>query len=504
MTLLTDAASIAALAIATPNIDINPGDGGSVGLPGIPGEGGRGGPPGSADCEPWCDERPNRVGQNGTHGNSGALGDPGDRGPPPPADAIQVLPITEQEWLDEFNRPHILHLSTYAVEPGTPVEITGTNFDPAAHRVYFDGQNIGPISNTESATFTVPLDAEGGSHPVVVVDPIKPTRRSNRAMLQILPELDSLAPKMRWVENQTVTITGRAFRPGVVVLAEDRSVSPANSFVLPQIGSTRTSIQLKIPGGFLGGLRGVRRLFARNPDGGRSRFQDHVVRIGDTIVVKCAAFRVIGTSPGVGTSRSAADIANLFAEGAVNSLSTIWAQARIAFRLVQPVKTISIRDDWATTWPQNSENEKKTFRDAPAVSGALNLFFVRDVETSSVGYAFVGGGPLFIGEDGGDLLSPGAFNFEVAHEIGHALCLNHICSKGGETGTFFGRDCNDGDKGFLMYPTNAATGAVLDAGQIGPSRMGATHFEDGKISALPEGSLFGASMTQCTLEDEDD
>jgi hypothetical protein len=166
------------------------------------------------------------------------------------------------------------------------------------------------------------------------------------------------------------------------------------------------------------------------------------------------------------------------------------------------VKTISVRDDWATTWPKHFENEKKVFHDAPAVSGALNLFFLRGCRRVRR-LRVLWRRPRVHWRDGGDLFSPGHFNFEAAHEIGHALCLHHICSIGGEPETFFGHDCNsDSDKGFLMYPTIAATGAALDMGQIEPACMGATHFEDGKTSALPESAFFGGSSRQCTLEDE--
>ena len=343
ITVLTTPDSITVLAAAPPSIDVNGGSGGAGGPAGNPGAGG---PAGTADCEIWCDEHPERVGATGAGGNPGAAGFTGDPGPAPIEDAIQILPITVEQWNQEFNKPHILHLDVYDAEPGQTVQITGQNFDPSIDRVYFDGVNVGPVSTATSATFTVPTDSEGGYHPVVIKPVGLTDRRSNRAMLRVLPKLDAIAAGTRWVENQDVTLTGLAFRPGLQVLAEDWSVTPAASFSLPVVGVTRTSIDIHVPGGFLGALRGVRRIVIQNPDGGRSR-DERVARISDTIVVRCAAFRVVGTTPGVGTTRTAADIANLFVEGAVNSISIPWDRRELS-------------SDWSsrfrpsrqpTTWP---------------------------------------------------------------------------------------------------------------------------------------------------------
>src|SRR5262245_8359063 len=99
----------------------------------------------------------------------------------------------------------------------------------------------------------------------------------------------------------------------------------------------------------LGVLRGVRRIFVRNPDGRISR-PERVVRLGDTIVVNAAAWRVVRPNR-TGTQRPAADIANLFVESTPNSLSLVWQQARIAFRLIEPVGTVLVDADLANLWP---------------------------------------------------------------------------------------------------------------------------------------------------------
>lgn len=505
VTILTTPPGIAVMAAAPPAIDINRGQGGPGGLPGNPGTGGAGGPAGTADCETWCDEHPERTGSIGAAGGPGAEGIAGDPGAPTPDDAIQILPITEEQWLQEFNKPHILTLNVYEAEPGETVQITGQNFDVSIDRVYFDGVNIGPVASGTQASFTVPLDSEGGYHPVVIRPAGVTDRRSNRAMLRVLPKLDEIAPGTRWLENQSITLTGLAFRPGLQVLAEDRSVSPANAFSLPVIGVSRTAINVQVPGGFLGGLRGVRRIVVHNPDGGRSR-DERVTRISDTIVIRCAAFRVVGTTAGVGTTRNAADIANLFNEGAVNSISIPWLQARIVFRLVQPVADVTMADNSANIWPGlSATTDTNLFNTAGGVLGALNFFFVRDVDISTA-YAYFGGGPLFIGDEGGPL-GPVDWQQVVAHEVGHALCLRHMCDGAGEgPGTFLERACEDGDEAFLMYPFwDTSDGMAIHPGQVDPARVGATNFEDGKTASLPAGSLFQLNLPtavpQCLAAD---
>lgn len=501
MTLLTTAASIAALAIAPPTVDLTPGSGGPGGPAANPGAGGHGGPAGSADCETWCDDHPERHGADGAGGLGSADGAAGPDGPAVVSDAFQILPITAAEWQAEFDLPHILDATPYDVEPGGTVTLTGDHFDPASDRIFFDGSDVGPVATATGASFVVPPVTDGGIHPIVVRPAGATSRRSNRVLVRVIPTLDDIPAGTRWAENANVTVTGLAFKPGVSVFAEDRSVSPVASYPLPVVGSTRTSISIQIPGGFLGGLRGVRRIVVRNPDGGQSR-AERVVRISQTIVVRCAAFRVVGTTPGVGTTRSATDVAALFTEGAVGSISIPWGPADIVFRLIQPVGTVTVADDVATVWPIEGPGDQPLLASAPGVAGALNFFFFRDVEVATA-YAYFGGGPLFIGDEGSEILGQADFQHVVAHETGHSLCLRHICDGSGEgPGTFFNRSCQDGDKHFLMYPFWPC-GNDLDPGQVAPARIGASNFEDGKTASLPTTSLFmqTPATAQCMAAD---
>lgn len=513
ITLLTSPGSIMALSIAPPSIDVNGGAGGAGGPPGNPGGGGTGAPPGSADCEPWCDDHPEWHGKPGEFGALGVEGRAGDPGPKPLRDAIQILPITEEQWLRELNNPHILQLDPYEVQPEDLVEIKGKNFDPAVDRIYFDGRDAGSVGSTTSAGFEVPEDAEGGYHPVVIktnhlLSPIASRRISNRAMLHVIPKLDVIN-EYRWKEGDHITLTGLAFKsgPNLQVLAQDWSVKPPASYALPVGNTTRTTIEVSIPNGPLGSLRGVRRIEVRNPDGGTNR-DKWAVRIGDTIVVRCAAFAVVGSKPEFSTTRSAAEIANLFAEGAPNSISIPWKQARIAFRLVQPVQTIQIPDHLSNMWPHGDDDVVEDQRDLAlyknngGVKGALNFFFFRDVEDSTA-YAHIGEGLIFVGDEGSNVLGPVDFQQVVAHEAGHALCLRHVCAKPGDKGpTFFGRDCQPGDQSFLMFPFwNVSDDMSIPPGQIGEARIGATHFEDGKTSLLDPDLSGAANGRHCSSED---
>ena len=115
--------------------------------------------------------------------------------------------------------------------------------------------------------------------------------------------------------------------------------------------------------------------------------------ISDTIVVRCAAFRVVGTSPGTGTPRTAAEIAALFLEGGPQGLTVPWTAARIAFELVQPVGVVTTDDARANIWPQSDDDAAQSAQDtafatANGVSGVLNLFFFKQMETSTA-YAWM-------------------------------------------------------------------------------------------------------------------
>jgi len=404
MTLLTSEASIAALADNPPDVNANPGQGGPGGDPGNPGSPGAGGPAGSADCELWCAEHSNRHGSNGAGGTGGAVGRTGEPGPPPLSDALQVYPITAEQWDAAFNQPHILQVSPIDAEPGETVFIIGQNFIPGTDRVFFDGvMQPGATSSVDSATqaqFTVPLEAEGGTHPVRIRPAGATGRLSNRVMVRVLPKLDAIPADPRWVEGQAVTLAGLAFGPGCTVAAEDWSQPSRPSFNLPVTSSTRTAINLQIPPAPLGNLRGVRRIFVRNADGGRSR-AERVARISDTIVVNVAAFRVVGTTPGVGTPRTDAEIAALFAEGAPDTLGIPWAQARVAFRFVQPVQTVTTDDANANLWPDSTRDQEAQFAtDHGGLRGAINVYFFRDVEIGTA-HAWFGSGPVFCGEEAG-------------------------------------------------------------------------------------------------------
>lgn len=502
ITVLTTPASIAAIDAQHPAIDVNPGAGGLGGPPGNPGAGGKGGPAGSADCEIWCSEHPERHGSDGAPGDPGIVGQTGADGAAPPSDAIQFLPITEAQWDDQFNTPHILHVGKLEVEPGEHVTISGDHFDPGTDHVFFDGLDVGPVASATSAAFDVPLTMEGGFHPVVVGTG---GNKSNKVMIKVIPKVTGLTPG-RWVEGQQVSIDGLAFRAGCQVIAEDWQATPHTPFLLPVDTVTRTKIQVTIPGTPLGNLRGVRRIRVRNPDNGLSR-DERVTRISDTIVVRVAAFRLVGSTTGTQTVRTAAEITDLFTEGMARSISVPWSAARISFQLAQPVLDLMVPDTVANVFPMESQTSHPVWDSvltaATFVPGALNILFARDVEIATA-YAEFGGGPVVFGDEPGYTITPTDLQQIVAHEFGHALCLRHVCDGSGEgPGTFFNRSCQGGDKAFLMYPFwNESDGMALNPGESDIARRGASYVETGKTQPLGLVDLFQDNVPpRCATDD---
>ncbi|MCB1676726.1 MAG: hypothetical protein KDI01_10570, partial [Halioglobus sp.] len=516
VTLLTTPESIAALASGSLTLDVTPGNGGDGGPPGSPGSGGNGGPAGTAECEPWCDEHPERRGDNGSTGPVGSVGDPGGSGPPLASDAVQVLPITAEQWEHEFNQPHILALSPTEAEPGEKVIVNIKNGNPGGDALFFDGEQV-PFNSPGSAwTFNVPLDSDGGFHPVLVKSLTDPDRRSNIAQLKVLPKLeeDDFPGDQRWEEGDIIELPARALMPGVQILAQDQSTVTPTSMVLPLAEpATRTLARVQIPNSNLGNLRGVRRIVARNPDAGESR-AELVARIGQEIVVRCKAFRVVGTTPGIGTLRSTAEVTALFQEGAfIDSVNqpAAWGQANVVLQLVDAVQTITLADDLANIWPDDDDSmdEVALFNNNATDTGAMNFFFFRDVEGSTA-FAW-GGGPLFIADEPSGELGLVDFIQVVAHEIGHALCLPHSCYKEGEgvpDPVHFPVSCGPSHEQFLMYPFwDASDSLTLLQNEQTTARRTATWFETGKTTPAGTGRMFrspGGSSTLCSSADGED
>jgi hypothetical protein len=390
------------------------------------------------------------------------------------------------------------------VEPGEHVTISGDHFDPGSDHVFFDGVDVGAVSGATGAAFDVPLTIEGGFHPVVVGTG---TTKSNKVMLKVIPKITATTAG-RWTEGRSVTIDGLAFRPGCQVVAEDWQATPHASFVLPVDAVSRTQIGLTIPGGPLGNLRGVRRLRVRNPDNGLSR-DERVVRISDTIVVRVAAFRLVGSMTGTQTVRTAAEITDLFTEGTVRSIAVPWSAARISFQLAQPVTDLMVDDTIANVFPFESgathPTWDKVLTATTFVPGALNILFARDVAVNTA-YAQFGGGPVVFGDEPGYTITATDLQQIVAHEFGHAMCLRHVCNGGGDgPGTFFNRNCASGDETFLMYPFwDASDGMNLNAGECDIARRGASYVETGKTTPLAIGALYrGTVPARCGTDDPD-
>jgi hypothetical protein len=228
-----------------------------------------------------------------------------------------------------------------------------------------------------------------------------------------------------------------------------------------------------------------------------------VVRIGKQIIVKCAAFRLVGQTSGVTTSQTTAQITALFVEGGFNALTHWWGAADIVFRLVQSVRDVLIDDEIAECFPQDPVDDQEqeaamtaVAAAAPFVPGAINLVFCNDVE-AAVGFSRSGGGPAFLGEEGDELEPPTRLKL-AAHELGHTLCLTHACGDEGMP------DCTELHLTRMMHPEVVDEGpfgqqsstAELTSSEIQLARRTATHFEGGKTTpAVVDNIQFGS--TRC-------
>lgn len=369
--------------------------------------------------------------------------------------------------------------------------------------MFFDGVDVGAVESATSAAFDIPLTIEGGSHPIVVGT--GPTK-SNKVMVKVIPKVTGLTPG-RWTEGQAVSISGLAFRAGCQVLAEDWQTTPHTTFLLPVGVVTRSQISLTIPPAPLGNLRGVRRIRVRNPDSGVSR-DEQVTRISDTIVVRVAAFRLVGSMTGTQTVRTTAEITDLLTEGTAHSISVPWSAARISFQMAQPVRDLMVDDTIANVFPHEGTPHPTldaVFTATTFVPGALNILFARDV-VDATAYAKFGGGPVVFGDEPGFTITPTDLQQIVAHEFGHAMCLRHVCNGSSEgPGTFFNRDCQGSDEPFLMYPFwNVSDGMILNPGEVDVARRGASYVENGKTTPLGITALYQSDVPpRCGFDDLD-
>jgi hypothetical protein len=152
-------------------------------------------------------------------------------------------------------------------------------------------------------------------------------------------------------------------------------------------------------------------------------------------------------------------------------------------------------------WPDSTRAQEAQFAtDHGGLRGAINVYFFRDVEIGTA-HAWFGSGPVFCGEEAGTPMSAVDFMQILAHEIGHALCLTHLCPNSGEAAsdTFFNRACQDGDEAFLMYPYwDVSDSMQFPPGQVDQSRAAATRLETGKTNT-PDLGGFACPATPDTV-----
>lgn len=197
------------------------GRGGAPGSPGLGGEGGDGGdkPSGLTD---------KRAGQRGTNGAQGDAGNAGANGQPGQAvaNAVQLTPIAPTDYAAELLKPLVGQANPTLVRKGDSVTLTGKNFSPGDIVHIMSSSSWVPCQTTYISGGTVALSdglltfvipgCDGGKAPVKIVR-ANGTESATATPVEVLPSLDASLENLRAKPNDTVTLTGGGFLPGMKV-----------------------------------------------------------------------------------------------------------------------------------------------------------------------------------------------------------------------------------------------------------------------------------------------
>jgi hypothetical protein len=450
-------------------IDMDGGRGGPGGSGGAGGAGGTGGLPGENKGF-WCSGLTlleTDDGAPGTRGDDGARGQRGLGG------LFAVTALTEEEWDAAVDRPWIVRLEPWAAFAGEAVTVVGLNLI-AGTVVLFDGTPIGAQDiDLAGGTlrFTVPARARGKEHAVrlFATDSEGNPVRSDPVDLRVLPKLLEVSPD-NGVPNKRLTLTGTGFDPDAQVEIGGVRFAPND---LEEFSPTR--MELTLPDhehiGLSAGKLDVRVV---NSDNNRSNALKFDFSL--EIEIRIKAWRVtpdVWLSGGGGTgstenpypSRTAAKIREMFENG---TLEDVWGPHHIHFVLDSRIDDIIVPADLALSWPTaQTDEEDEAILKARDGDGnflhfdehAINFYFVQSVDDED-GFVFA------FAEDIGDLegRKPATYivfgdsilgiNDEArvaAHELGHLLSLDHVCSDEDPDSSRYGRACTVSDRRFLMY-----------------------------------------------------
>jgi lysophospholipase L1-like esterase len=218
-------------------------DGGSAGpgaAPGLPGEGGNGGPIGGFS-NGGCSTGAKAVahGARGGTGNSGAAGAPGA---PQTSGPIKLIPVSDDEFLQAWEKPIVVSLAVPGPQSGRAFEgdtitVNGKNFTKDDNVLIDDGSGLFIGCETQYLgssliAFKVPAVRGGLRNVLVEQSAGSVVKRSNQASFFLLPRLAGTDPSPRIRPASTVKVKGSGFAPGMRVFLNDQEAGKL-TFVSP-------------------------------------------------------------------------------------------------------------------------------------------------------------------------------------------------------------------------------------------------------------------------------
>ncbi len=446
-----------------------PGQGGAPGAPGVGGDAGH--------DTAGCNAHPEWHGVDGAWGVGGPPGNSGQTGRD---GQISFTPISIDQWNAAFHFPFLLRLEPALGPPGTKVHVVAKNLTTLAS-LTFDRLDVGASIDVphDTADFTVPPGIAGGLKAVIMSVPQLGTGpgvpgltygMSNTVDFRVTPKLAGISPASG-VPGQELVLTGDGFADGVQ--------ARFGGLALPLTRVDARTAKLTLPAWEDIGLpAGVQKVQVINPDAFTSEEIDFTLSL--EYVVRMKAWRVyadgfvaggggLGGGP-LGTGRDTSEIHNLLVDDTYSPRNT-WLPFGIRLELDPVIEDAFLPSPWGDGSVPLDGNPVAATLSSPGPggrsyvdNGAINFYFVSDIDDAST-YAFTqvkfGKQPPYVVYEDTASLSTEREAKVASHEVGHALRLPHVCSRGPDaqdpSTTTFGRFCKtpaseSADREYLMYP----------------------------------------------------